>query len=74
MGVTLAVDRMEYEQLTEEIKRAMQRSARDDVLDRRACAFDRIGERIVKDSLTKSEYDSEIEGQMSFADFPEVMP
>lgn len=46
----------------------------DDVLDRRPCAFDRIGERIVKDSLTKSEYDSEIEGQMSFANFPEVMP
>lgn len=46
----------------------------DDVLDRRPCAFDRIGERIVEDSFTKSGYDSEIDGQMSFADFPEVMP
>lgn len=46
----------------------------DDVLDRRPCAFDRIDERIVEDELTKSGYDSEIDGQMSLADFPGVMP
>lgn len=40
----------------------------DDVLDRRPCAFDRIGERIVKDRITKSEYDSEMDGQMSIFD------
>ena len=38
----------------------------DDVVDRRPCAFDRIGERIVEDEITKSEYDSEIDGQISF--------
>lgn len=31
----------------------------DDVLDRRPCAFDHIGERIKKDGITSSEYDSE---------------
>ena len=40
----------------------------------RPCAFDRIGERIVEDEITKSGYDSEIDGQMSFEDFPGVMP
>lgn len=43
-----------------------------DVLDRRPCAFDRIGERIVEDDVTKSTYDSEIDGQMSLFDFMSV--
>ena len=33
-----------------------------DALDMRPCAFDDIGDRIVSDSLTESEYDSEIDG------------
>lgn len=44
-----------------------------DAINERPCAFDDIGERIVNDNLTKSRYDSEIDGQMSFDDFPEVM-
>lgn len=45
-----------------------------DAIDMRPCAFDDLGERIVSDGITTSEYDSEIDGQLSFADFPEVMP
>lgn len=41
----------------------------DDVLDRRPCAFDRLGERIVKDEVTESGYDSEIDGQMDIFDY-----
>ncbi|MCM1191999.1 MAG: phosphoadenosine phosphosulfate reductase family protein [Butyrivibrio sp.] len=37
----------------------------DDVLDSRPCAFDRINERITEDEITKSSYDSEIDGQLS---------
>ena len=40
----------------------------------RPCAFDRIGERIVQDRITESGYDSEMDGQMDFSDFPEIMP
>lgn len=41
----------------------------DEVMDSRPCAFDRIGERIVEDEVTKSEHDSEIDGQMDIFDF-----
>lgn len=37
----------------------------EDVLDMRPCAFDRIGERMERDALTESEYDEELEGQVS---------
>lgn len=50
----------------------------DDALDMRPCAFDDIGERIIVDKLTGSEYDSELDedgyGQMSVFDFPEWLP
>ncbi len=40
----------------------------EDAVDRRPCAFDRIGERIIEDEITKSEYDSEIDGQINMFD------
>lgn len=33
-----------------------------DAIDMRPCAFDDLGERIVSDDITASEYDSEIDG------------
>lgn len=33
----------------------------EDAIDMRPCAFDEIGERIVADDITSSEYDSEID-------------
>lgn len=35
----------------------------EDVVDIRPCAFDDIGERIMADDLTLSEYDSEIDNE-----------
>lgn len=37
----------------------------EDAVDRRPCAFDRIGERIIEDEITSSEYDSEIDEQIN---------
>lgn len=33
-----------------------------DALDIRPCAFDDLGDRIVRDNVTESDYDSEIDG------------
>lgn len=41
----------------------------DDAIDRRPCAFDRIGERIVDDEITKSEYDSETDAEYEQLEF-----
>lgn len=44
-----------------------------EAVDMRPCAFDDIGERIIPDWVTKSRYDSEIEGQMNFEDYLEEL-
>ena len=41
----------------------------DDAVDRRPCAFDRIGERIVKDEVTSSDYDSETDAEYEQMEF-----
>ena len=34
----------------------------NDAIDMRPCAFDDLGERIISDEITSSEYDSEVDG------------
>ena len=41
----------------------------EDVMDSRPCAFDRIGERIVEDEITTSDYDSETDTEYEQLEF-----
>ena len=43
----------------------------EEAIEVRPCAFDDIGDRIVGDEITKSTYDSEIDGQLSLSDLGE---
>ena len=44
----------------------------EDAVNMRPCAFDDIGERIVSDDLTTSEYDSEAAQSVAWMPLPEL--